>query len=1258
MQRLPSPNSQILAACVVACLCAACCRTTQPVRAVTGDAEKKKAVSGAFDAWRRTLPKGRQALFVPETPITMTDGWLSAAAWQNVEPVAFHYLDGTGDTPQAPTLARAVTKQGLLFLRFECREPDMGHLVYAHAGRDSAALWRDDVVEILLQPGDTAPLYHLMLNPIGASFDAVEVPGKAEDASWDPPLRSRTFIEKDRWAIELSLPLSACPASGGVSSSNAPTVWRANLIRARQGRPGAFAEDTGWCSTRSTGAGRAASLGYLYVDVLSNGRPLPAAATGGEVDRKRACADLAKVAAALQGTYNRPVLVVDPTSPVSNAIQLIPLSETAVGAYEPTEVRVLREAAGLRLQVRCSEAAPQSIQAKPDTASDKIWCDDCVEVFLAPGRKESSDYLHLVVNAAGVISTECGTRRAAIDGIKAAARVGTNAWTLDLQVPFAAFGLTPGQIPALWGMNVTRDRPARADAAEQSTVWSRFSWSAHDPASFASLWLADADLFPERGGAAAPADGARPERNAVNAAAWIADCDVFGPAERKALALPSMLDRYQAVIRDQLLAKRDQEWAQAKTKEDALRLKAKIRADFLKAIGGLPESKSPLNPRLSVVFENDELRVERLIYESRPKFYVTANVFVPKKPGSHRLPVVLRIVGHNTNGRHSALAYCEELARSGYFVMTIDALGQGERIYTSNGLGSRTPTSNHYGEGAGFFLTDANLAGYMIYDVMRAIDYIGTRGEADAHRIVLTGESGGGTLTEYVTALDDRIFAAAPVSSGGSDRKGGGSYDSEQVLFGSYPGALDIEGFGALASPRPYCVITETTDEGRQATERSFEIARHLAMLADDSGAGERLKYVPTTAPHGYGKTHYQHFRKWLAQVMPPDADGPRVTGPVTYDHGATRASSSGRAFFSRDLPDCETTFTLNAKRITLTDAFDATVCTREAGAGRSARIRDVLLVRLALRGEAFTARSVESRGTSGVSDCTAEKLVLETDPGVFVPALLLSPRAPAGGALRARAVVWLSSRGKRGVLETRANGVKAVLAAGSKVLIPDLRGLGETAGDPDTTFMGDEASRNGMGIRLARPLIGMRVKDALCCVNYLRTRADVDPAQIGLLGDSPSTPNPAHIRQPVLITDSSLESLTQAESLGPVVALLAFAMDTNVARCATYGLPNSYAAMCTTPYFYHPFGVFVPGILQTCDLADLCAAAAPRPLLLAGSVNEFNQRLDQNGENATAFERAVRGYRVTSAEKALTVQPAGDLQTAAAFFAMHPGSR
>ena len=64
--------------------------------------------------------------------------------------------------------------------------------------------------------------------------------------------------------------------------------------------------------------------------------------------------------------------------------------------------------------------------------------------------------------------------------------------------------------------------------------------------------------------------------------------------------------------------------------------------------------------------------------------------------------------------------------------------------------------------------------------------------------------------------------------------------------------------------------------------------------------------------------------------------------------------------------------------------------------------------------------------------------------------------------------------------------------------------------------------------------------------------------------------------------------------------------------------------------------------------MADVCAACAPRPIVLAGSVNEHNQRLDQMGESDAAFARAVRGYTLCGAADRLVASPAGDMAAVA----------
>ncbi|OPX21962.1 MAG: hypothetical protein B1H04_05745, partial [Planctomycetales bacterium 4484_123] len=823
-----------------------------------------------------------------------------------------------------------------------------------------------------------------------------------------------------------------------------------------------------------------------------------------------------------------------------------------------------------------------------------------------------------------------------------------------VEVPFSIFGIEPDKVPALWGLNIVRHRVSRPGSPEQYSVWSWFIGSSHVPERFGSLWLPRAAVFPELGGpaelealAARGAKAARQAGPAVPAEVARFDWDVFSAQKRRELELTGMVYRHLAAIRDRQFAARDRQWAKIKTWADWLKWRKRLRSAFFGSVGDFRKEVGPLNPRVSVAFENDDIRVERVIYESLPHFYVTANVYVPKRRGGKKLPVVIRVVGHSTAGRlgRGVIRQCVDLAMSGYFVLAIDALGQGERIYINNGLGSRTPTRNHYAMGAPCVLTGTNLAGYMIHDVMRGIDYLATRPEVDMSRIVMTGSSGGGTMTSYVSALEDRLAAAAPVSAVGSQRKAGGNYDSEQVLFDQVRGGFECEGRCAAMAPKPLIIICEVHGpEHRRHNEAAYDNVRKIYRL---KRAVKNFRYVPTPGPHGYGSGHYRHFRRWLAQVLPadPGTGSPKRRRP-NIPREALYASLSGRVFFSRELPHRETVFTLNAKRIRLELAFDEAITTARAAKARAAKVRQVLRELLALPAASFKPVEVQQHGQPTVAGWPVEKLVLETEPGVLVPAVLLRPK----GSGRAPAVIMLCQGGKKLVIRSQWRQVRRLLGAGVAVLIPDVRATGETAPGEDESFHGPETSLNGFSYRIGTPLIGMRVRDVLCCVNYLRSRRDVDSGRIGVVGVSLSACNPPKIRQPRLLIDHGLEPLHRADSLGPALALLSFALDGKLACCATRGALASYASICKQGHFYHPLATFVPGILRHFDVPDLAAAAAPRPLMLAGSVNGLNQRLDTVGEGQAAFQTTARVYRLCGAGKKLQVSPAGDMAEVVSF--------
>ncbi len=1220
--------------------------------------------------------QGADAIFVPDLKGLKSAGeGLAQEVWDRIEGIPFIFLDDSGDKPQASSKVRILTANGQLHFRFDCKEPDLKHLVYSSTGRDASSLWRDDTVEIFLRPkGRRTPHgCHFILNAAGALYDAL---GKGV-VSWDPAVSRRASIKKNGWSVELSVPLRELVGEGEAEGT-VSVAWPANVIRVRQGREGAFAEETGWRATGTQGGNVPERFGLLYFEILekSKGKVLRDSKTTTRTAKARNLPATLKEPEALlrylRGKYMCPAMAagVPATVPELNGdlsdeawkeaqtVRLIPLEEGIHPAeLEGTEACVLIKNATLYLGIRSFERDVNSIVAEKRKGGREIWKDDSVEIFMAPGRKESSDYRQVIVNAVGSVYTGRGKRPGTLPGLVAKAKVGKKEWCVEVQIPLSGFGFKKGEVPALWGLNIIRNRAVRSGEPAQASGWSPpLAWTVHRPARFGSLWVPSGDSLPDFEDAAEInkwiKKGARQHQKnngklpeVVGRSNW----EVFTAEGRETMKIRTMVQRHMQRILTEQYASRDKEWAQIKSWDDWLALKKKIRAHFLRSLGGFPQKKNPLNARVSTVFENDELLVERLVYESYPRFYVTANLVTPKKRNGKKVPAVIRLIGHSTRGRLGGpLRFCEDLARKGYAALTLDCLGQGERCYVNNGYGSRTPTSNHYFQGAACTLTGSNLAGYMINDVIRGLDYLATREEIDLKRVVVTGSSGGGTMSSYVAALEDRLFGAAPVSAVGSYRGGGGNYDSEQVLFGTSRDYLDAEGRSAMVAPKPLRIISEYgTEERKQKNIEAFEVSRKIFNLKK---AGVKLEYIPTEFPHGYGKGHQQHFFDWVLKNMPPNPDVHIAKKPADYAIKDCYATKTWRSFYSRDLADRETVFSLNYKRISLELGFGKDVSSRKQAGEQAKALDKKLRELLVLKEKTFRAQKIESRGVETVEGLKVENLVLETEPQVFVPAklFLAAPKGKNVKGGKGASVVWLLGRGKRSLIKGRWNEIRKMVEAGVSVLVPDLRACGESAVSADESFLGAETSLNGFGYRIAVPLIGMRVRDALCCVAYLRTRSDVDPKRIGLIGDSLSPYNPAHIRQPRLLIDPGLEPLYRAESLGPAVALLAYALDPQVRCCATRGALASYASVCEQPYFYHPLAAFVPGVLKHFDVADICAAAAPRPLLLAGSVNGRNQRLAAG--DAESFRRTSSTYKLWKSAKALQVLPEGTAKDVVAF--------
>ncbi len=170
-----------------------------------------------------------------------------------------------------------------------------------------------------------------------------------------------------------------------------------------------------------------------------------------------------------------------------------------------------------------------------------------------------------------------------------------------------------------------------------------------------------------------------------------------------------------------------------------------------------------LNPRITGIVERPDFVVEKLIFQSAPGLYVTANLYRPKVV-EHPLPAILYVCGHSKVEKNGVIYGCktgyqhhpEWFAANGYVCLIVDTLELGEMPGEHHGT---------YRQGMWWWQSRGYTpAGVEAWNGIRAIDYLCTRPEVDPKRLGVTGRSGGGATSWWLGALDDRVAAVCPVA--------------------------------------------------------------------------------------------------------------------------------------------------------------------------------------------------------------------------------------------------------------------------------------------------------------------------------------------------------------------------------------------------------------------------------------------------------------------------------------------------------------
>ncbi|MBK9166325.1 MAG: acetylxylan esterase [Bryobacterales bacterium] len=595
-----------------------------------------------------------------------------------------------------------------------------------------------------------------------------------------------------------------------------------------------------------------------------------------------------------------------------------------------------------------------------------------------------------------------------------------------------------------------------------------------------------------------------------------------------------------------------------RTAGDAERYLASIKERIRLAMGPMPE-RTPLNARVTGTVERDTYRIEKVIFESRPGFLVTANLYVPKGR-SFPLPGVVGSCGHSVNGKcgETYQAFSQGLARQGYVVLIFDPIGQGERFqYTDAQLQPRrgTGTREHLYAGNQQVLTGEFFGGWRAWDGIRALDYLLTRPEVDRRHVGITGNSGGGTMSTWLCGLEERWTMAAPscfVTTFRRNLENELPADTEQCPPRAIALGLDHDDFIAAMAPKPVILLGKERDyfDARGFEESYWRLKRLWGML----GKEENLAKFMGPTPHGYSQENREAMYGWFNRVtgVAQGSAEPNLTIEKDETLWCTPrgqvAGLQSKPLYSFTRGRSEE---LRAKRRPLVGA-----ALREAVAGT---------LRLPRREGAPDFRILRPFQKRGYPEAFATPYAVETEPGIQALVYRLSAERhdsrPARGMKRA--VLYVSHRSADTELREEPL-VREIHKAerGVPFYACDVRGIGES--QPDTCGENSFESPYGSdyfyaahALMLHFPYPGQRTHDILRVLDWL---AGYEHEEIHLV----------------------------AKGWGAIPGAFAALLSPMVRQVTLKNALTSYSEVAESEEYGWRLSSLVPGVLESFDLPDV----------------------------------------------------------------------
>ena len=523
--------------------------------------------------------------------------------------------------------------------------------------------------------------------------------------------------------------------------------------------------------------------------------------------------------------------------------------------------------------------------------------------------------------------------------------------------------------------------------------------------------------------------------------------------------------------------------ADLKTAADFKRLMPERRRRYMDMMGLVDlapaKSRGRVPYKVTGVLDRPAYRVEKLHYESLPSLYVTANLYMPKTASAAaKRPGVLYVCGHLQDQKVAYQGHPKRFAELGFPTLIVETVQLGEAPGFHHGC---------YREGwFHWYSRGYSPAAIEMLNGIRGLDLLASRPEVDPDRLGVTGISGGGAVTWWTAAADERVKACSPVCGTATleshiyDRVIDGHCD---CMWWINTALWDLADIGALIAPRPL-LIASANQDGIFPIDSIRKVHAQLETLYRTLGTPDNLHFVETPGGHSYHELSRTAIFSWFLKHLMGKEVSPSSVGDIELEKSRLEPADALKVYVT-DTP------TPN-RALTIQDEFITVAVAPAVSSGADVeRVRKPLVERL--RADTFNhfpknppdlAVDEEYALDAGVGT----RFAFTSEDGWRLHGTRRNPRGLTGSA---PAVIVLKSPGEeRGASDNFAGQIRAPWVK----IVVDTRGTGDTSWGDDLNWHIRRA-----GPWTGRTIASMRVWDALRSLQAARALPGVDAARVSI---------------------------------------------------------------------------------------------------------------------------------------------------------------